>query len=138
MKKKKKEHFDVRRFVFFSEPAAVENSTVVVCFLTQKYQDSKHCKGELKYAKKKNKPIIPCLINSNWRPSGWLDMDIGDSPYVTFGKVTDDNYDPKCEELLERIRGVAKTDDYFISTYPTNLRVKHFSIVLQLKMRQRP
>ncbi len=109
--------YDFFSYLPFSEAAAVENSEVVVCFLTQKYQDSKNCKDEFTYAKKKDKPIVPCLINSDWKPSGWLDMGIGDSQYVNFSKTRDFNYDPKCEELLERIKAVAKTEDYFMSTY---------------------
>jgi hypothetical protein len=44
-------------------------------------------------------------------------MGIGDSLYVNFSKTTHFNYDPKCEELLERIKAVAKTEDYLMSTY---------------------
>ncbi|CAF3486265.1 unnamed protein product [Rotaria sp. Silwood1] len=40
----------------------VENSWVVVCFLTQAYQDSKNCQAELTYAKEQRKSIIPVYM----------------------------------------------------------------------------
>lgn len=102
--------------------AAVRNSAAVVCFLTQKYQDSPNCKDEFKYARKKNKPIIPCLINPGWKPDGWLDMGITDLLYIDFKKTTEANFDLKCEELLNKIKQVVKTEDIFMSKW-----IKFFS-----------
>ncbi|CAF1373813.1 unnamed protein product [Rotaria sp. Silwood1] len=98
-----------------SMAAAVQNSAVVVCFLTQKYQDSQNCKEEFKYARKKNKPTIPCLIEAGWKPEGWLDMGVSDLLYIDFNKIKENssNFEDKCEELLKKIKQLAKTNDYF-------------------------
>ncbi|CAF3311485.1 unnamed protein product [Rotaria socialis] len=98
-----------------SMAAAVQNSAAVVCFLTQKYQDSQNCKDEFKYARKKDKPIIPCLITLGWKPDGWLDIGISDLLYIDFKKTTEENFEQKCEELLEKIKQVVKLDDIFIT-----------------------
>ena len=91
--------------------AAVQNSAVVVCFLTQQYQDSKNCKDEFKYARKKNKPIIPCLINPGWKPDGWLDMGVADLLYINFKTTAKANFESKCEELLSKIKQMVKIQD---------------------------
>lgn len=90
--------------------AAVNDSEALVCFLTQKYQDSRNCEAEFKYARKKDKPIIPCFIEHDWKPTGWLDIGIGDVLYIDFRKGTEGSYEPKFEELLNRIKQVAPSD----------------------------
>jgi hypothetical protein len=50
----------------------VENANVVVCFLTQKYQNSENCQQELQYTRSKNIPIVPVRLERDWKPTGWL------------------------------------------------------------------
>ena len=50
----------------------VENAAVVVCFLSQKYQDSENCKKELQYTGSKHISIIPVYTQRGWKPSEWL------------------------------------------------------------------
>ncbi|CAF4029252.1 unnamed protein product [Rotaria sordida] len=116
-----------------SMAAAVQNSAAVVCFLTQKYQDSQNCKEEFKYARKKNKPMIPCLINPGWKPDGWLDMGINDLLYIDFKKTTENNFQLKCEELLEKIKQVVKTEDYFMTEDDISTVAKAADAVAELE-----
>jgi hypothetical protein len=117
--------------------AAVENSAAVVCFLTQQYQDSPNCKDEFKYARKKNKPIIPCLINPGWKPDGgWLDIGLNDLLYIDFKKVTKTNFELKCEELLTKIKQVVKAEDILMSKW---IKFFYFSDqLLRIKSVQTP
>jgi hypothetical protein len=50
----------------------VENANVVVCFLTQKYQNSENCQQELQYTRTKNIPVVPVRLERDWKPTGWL------------------------------------------------------------------
>eukprot|EP01052_Picozoa_sp_SAG31_P018719 SAG31_NODE_1338_length_8731_cov_14.189643_1_plen_1748_part_10 len=60
--------------IYESMAAGVENAACVVCFLSQKYQESENCKLECKFAKQSGVPIVPVMVESTrgWRPSGWL------------------------------------------------------------------
>ncbi|UJR29810.1 hypothetical protein I4U23_017354 [Adineta vaga] len=87
----------------------VENCCLIICFLTPEYQASVYCKKELTYASELQKPIISCLLGSNdkttkWKPSQWLGLTIADLLYLNFTKVNDDNFDEKCQELLDKIQ----------------------------------
>jgi hypothetical protein len=51
----------------------VTNASVVVCFMSQKYQESENCMLEAKYAKQCGVNIVPVMIEGGgWRPSGWV------------------------------------------------------------------
>ncbi|CAM4840723.1 unnamed protein product [Rotaria magnacalcarata] len=55
---------------------AVENSSVICCFMTPEYENSKNCQLELKRAQDLGKRIIACMVGDKndrkWKPSGWL------------------------------------------------------------------
>eukprot|EP01052_Picozoa_sp_SAG31_P021263 SAG31_NODE_1635_length_7682_cov_5.457471_5_plen_93_part_00 len=44
--------------IYDSMAAGVNGATSVVCFLSQRYQDSPNCKLELKFSKQMNKQVI--------------------------------------------------------------------------------
>lgn len=50
----------------------VQEAEVVVCFLTAKYQASPNCQQELQFARDSKVPIVPCRVQSSWKPSAWL------------------------------------------------------------------
>ena len=56
---------------------AIEESSVILVFLSSKYQDSQVCKREIEYAVKEQKDIIWILAEENYKPNGWLGMLIG-------------------------------------------------------------
>lgn len=59
-------------FCLLSMADGVQGADVVVCFLTAKYQESKNCQQELQFARDCKVPIVPCRIQSLWKPSSWL------------------------------------------------------------------
>ena len=68
----------MRMDIFDSMAEGVTNAACVVCFMTQKYQDSENCALELKFAKQSGIPIVPALMEAPdergrpWKASGWL------------------------------------------------------------------
>ena len=59
--------------VYESMAEGVSNASVVVCFMSQAYQDSPNCRLELKFAQQSGVEIIPVMMEgSGWRASGWL------------------------------------------------------------------
>jgi hypothetical protein len=98
-------------FYYFSLAEGVENCSVLVCFLTPEYQDSLYCKKELTYAAQLRKPIIPCILTSqdntlHWKPTQWLGFTITDLLYLDFTDVNDQNFEIKCQQLINKINSV--------------------------------
>jgi hypothetical protein len=61
--------------IFDSMAEGVSNASVVVCFMSQKYQDSENCKLELKFARQSGVDIVPVMMQGGgWRASGWLGL----------------------------------------------------------------
>ena len=57
--------------IYDSMAAGVQGAGVVVCFMSQQYQDSANCKLELKFAQQSGMAIVPCMMQDNWKASGW-------------------------------------------------------------------
>ena len=91
--------------IYESMAAGVENAACVVCFLSQKYQDSENCKLELKFAKQSGVPIVPVMAESTrgWRPSGWLGIVVAGSLWTPLGEGSD--FDSGVRSLVEQIKG---------------------------------
>ena len=59
--------------IYDSMAQGVAGAAVVIAFMSQRYQDSENCKLELKYAKQRNVPIVPVLMQgAGWEASEWL------------------------------------------------------------------
>lgn len=85
----------------------VENCSILIAFLTPEYQQSANCKKELTYAMQLKKIVIPVLIGSDedpkWKPSDWLGLTIADILYLNFKNIDENNFQLKCEELINKI-----------------------------------
>ncbi|CAF0972774.1 unnamed protein product [Adineta steineri] len=93
--------------LFQSMADGVENAAVVVCFMTQKYQNSRNCEKELLYAERRRVSIIPCRLTRDWEPSTWLGIVIAGLVWVDFREITEANVDVKIDKLIDQIRVVA-------------------------------
>ena len=91
--------------IYESMAAGVENAACVVCFLTQKYQDSENCKLELKFAKQSGVPIVPVMVESTrgWRPSGWLGIVVAGALWTSL--CDESEFDSSIRSLVEQIKG---------------------------------
>jgi len=56
---------------------AVEESSVILAFLSSKYKDSQACRTEAEYAYKLKKEIICIMAEDNYQPRGWLGALLG-------------------------------------------------------------
>ncbi|XP_076819584.1 uncharacterized protein LOC143465263 isoform X1 [Clavelina lepadiformis] len=87
--------------LYESMAQAVENSSLVLMFLSDKYEQSENCQREGKYAGDLKKPIIPIVTQANYKIKGW-------SGLLTAGKIYHDfsqgSYDDKFQGLLDKIK----------------------------------
>lgn len=58
--------------IYDSMAGGVQGAACLLCFMTQAYQDSANCKLELKFAQQSGVPIIPVMMQANFKASGWL------------------------------------------------------------------
>ena len=63
---------------------AVENSSVVLICLSERYKESPNCRSEAEYTYKLGKDIIPLMMQSNYKPDGWLGMLVGTKFWIDF------------------------------------------------------
>jgi hypothetical protein len=61
--------------IYESMAEGVSNASVVVCFMSQQYQESPNCMLELKFAKQSGIEVVPVMIQGGgWKASGWLGL----------------------------------------------------------------
>jgi len=81
---------------------AVENSSVFLMCVSEKYYQSPNCRLEAEYAVRLQKPIIPLIMQSDYMPLGWLGIIIGSKIYYKFcGDQL--SFDQKFPSLLKEI-----------------------------------
>ncbi|CAF2936716.1 unnamed protein product [Rotaria sp. Silwood2] len=83
--------------------AAVENSKAVCFFLSKDYQDSRACKKELQYADELEKPLIPCRLLRDWKPSGWLGLINTGLKWYDFRDFDDNTKKQKIQSSTEEL-----------------------------------
>eukprot|EP01045_Picozoa_sp_COSAG04_P006490 COSAG04_NODE_320_length_16877_cov_26.485401_1_plen_4766_part_00 len=96
--------------IFDSMAAGVAKASCVVCFMSQKYQDSDNCKLELKFAKQSGVEIVPVMAQGGgWRASGWLGLLTAGSLWT---RLTDESqFDDSVRQLHEQIQKVVGAAD---------------------------
>ncbi|GAX76300.1 hypothetical protein CEUSTIGMA_g3745.t1 [Chlamydomonas eustigma] len=60
---------------------AVEESAAVLICVSKKYKDSQACRTEAEYAFQQRKKIIPVVMESGFKPTGWLGALMGTRLY---------------------------------------------------------
>ena len=63
---------------------AVENSSVVLVCVSERYKESPNCRSEAEYTYKLGKDIIPLMMQRNYKPDGWLGMLLGTKFWIDF------------------------------------------------------
>ncbi|CAF2098579.1 unnamed protein product [Rotaria magnacalcarata] len=115
---------------------AVENSSVICCFMTPEYENSKNCQLELKRAQDLGKRIIACMVgdknNRKWKPSGWLGLIIAGFTYINFRDDSDSNIRLRAGELINRIKNQSSSS----ATESLPLPVKLFGEIRQKYLRE--
>jgi hypothetical protein len=79
---------------------AVEQSCIIIICMSEKYKQSPNCQSEAEYAYRLKKPFVPILVQSKYKPDGWLGMLLGTKLYVDFTKSDfDSNYKKLVREI---------------------------------------
>ena len=63
---------------------AVENSSVVLVCVSERYKESPNCRSEAEYAYQLRKDIIPLMMQRKYRGDGWLGMLVGTKLWFDF------------------------------------------------------
>lgn len=64
----------------------IEDSDIFLFCVTQNYSQSPNCQKEAEYAFVQEKIMIPLLLQSKYKPTGWLGLLMGASLYIDFTK----------------------------------------------------
>ncbi|CAF1162273.1 unnamed protein product [Adineta ricciae] len=84
---------------------AVEQSSVMIICMTEKYKQSPNCQSEAEYAHRLKKPFVPILLQAKYKPNGWLGMLLGTRLYVDFTKS---DFDSNYQKLVKEIEATRK------------------------------
>ncbi|XP_035824677.1 uncharacterized protein LOC101851026 isoform X2 [Aplysia californica] len=80
---------------------AVEQSEIVLVCMSEKYKESPNCRSEAEYAFSLQKPIIPLLMQLEYKPDGWLGILLGTKLFFNFsGKYP---FEEKINDLVKEI-----------------------------------
>ncbi|XP_067054111.1 uncharacterized protein [Acropora muricata] len=85
---------------------AVENASVVLMGVSQKYKESPNCRSEAEYAFQLHKDIIPLMMDYRYKPNGWLGFIVGSKFWIDLRDrcKLDTNLDKLIKELGNRGR----------------------------------
>ncbi len=87
---------------------AVENSSVFLMCVSEKYYMSPNCRLEAEYAVRQRKPIVPLLMQSDYMPTGWLGIIMGDKIYYKFSSLGRTFFD-SFESMLKEVNRYVNT-----------------------------
>ncbi|CAF3001833.1 unnamed protein product [Rotaria socialis] len=79
---------------------AVENSEFVIMCMSDSYKQSTYCQAEAEYAFNCKRRLLPLIVQTDYKPDGWLGFMIGSRIYVDFGRF---DFATACEKLLNEI-----------------------------------
>ncbi|XP_067666560.1 uncharacterized protein [Haliotis asinina] len=87
---------------------AVQNASVILVCMSERYKESQNCRSEAEYAFSLQKPIIPLLMQREYKPDGWLGMIKGTKLFFDFSGKYDFNKKliELSRELGERGKGL--------------------------------
>ncbi|XP_058953289.2 myosin-7 [Pocillopora verrucosa] len=83
---------------------AVENASVILVCVSQKYKESPNCRSEAEYTYQLHKDIIPLMMDGKYRPDGWLGFIVGSKFWIDFSEKhkLDSNVSKLVKELGTR------------------------------------
>ncbi|CAF3338897.1 unnamed protein product [Rotaria socialis] len=79
---------------------AIEQASVIIVCMSEKYKQSPNCQSEAEYAYRLKKPILPVLLQSKYKPDGWLGIILGTKLYTDFTK---NDFDSNYKKLVKEI-----------------------------------
>ena len=104
---------------------AVNNASIVCCFITPEYEASRNCKLELEHAQTCGKRIIPCMAvdRKKWKPSPerWLGLITNSILAIDFSHPSEASIQLKAKELIDRIKNQSSTPTVVTVPIPMKL-----------------
>ena len=88
---------------------AVENSSVVLVCVSERYKESPNCRSEAEYAYQLRKDIIPLMMQRKYRGDGWLGMLVGTKLWFDF--QSKQSIEPGVTKLIKELGGRGKDVD---------------------------
>ena len=88
---------------------AVENSSVVLVCVSERYKESPNCRSEAEYAYQLRKDIIPLMMQRKYRGDGWLGMLVGTKLWFDFN--SQQSIEPSVTKLIKELGGRGKDVD---------------------------
>ena len=88
---------------------AVENSSVVLVCVSERYKESPNCRSEAEYAYQLRKDIIPLMMQRKYRGDGWLGMLVGTKLWFEFN--SQQSIEPGVTKLIKELGGRGKDVD---------------------------
>ena len=88
---------------------AVENSSVVLVCVSERYKESPNCRSEAEYAYQLRKDIIPLMMQRKYRGDGWLGMLVGTKLWFDFN--SQQSIEPSVTKLIKELEGRGKDVD---------------------------
>ena len=88
---------------------AVENSSVVLVCVSERYKESPNCRSEAEYAYQLRKDIIPLMMQRKYRGDGWLGMLVGTKLWFDF--QSKQSIEPGITKLIKELAGRGKDVD---------------------------
>ncbi|CAF3484770.1 unnamed protein product [Rotaria sp. Silwood1] len=84
---------------------AIEQSCLIIICMSEKYKQSPNCQSEAEYAYRLKKPFVPILLQSKYKPDGWLGILLGTKLYIDFTK---NDFESNYEKLVKEIEATIK------------------------------
>ncbi|XP_050406297.1 uncharacterized protein LOC126821834 [Patella vulgata] len=83
---------------------AVDTAKIVIMCVSRKHKNSEKCRAAAEYAIQKKRRIIPVLMESSYKPDGWLGIICGEKSWYDFsdGQLTNSNM----EGFLKAVKNV--------------------------------
>ena len=88
---------------------AVENSSVVLVCVSERYKESPNCRSEAEYASQLRKDIIPLMMQRKYRGDGWLGMLVGTKLWFDFNSRQ--SIEPGVTKPIKELGGRGKDVD---------------------------
>eukprot|EP01047_Picozoa_sp_COSAG01_P093162 COSAG01_NODE_24361_length_781_cov_54.274194_1_plen_103_part_10 len=93
--------------LYDSMAAGVQGSAVVCCFMTKQYQQSQNCKLEATFARQSGIPIVPVMLEKDWKASDWLGIITAGALWVPL--FPGDTFEQGIDNLVDQIAAAAGT-----------------------------
>ena len=87
---------------------AVENASVVLVCVSERYKESPNCRSEAEYAYQLRKDIIPMMMERDYKPDGWLGMIVGTKLWIDFRNSY--SFETGTDKLIKELGGRGRED----------------------------